>query len=435
MRWVRRRRVQRLRAPLEDQAEFYGRAWTDEERDAWQLDAFNRLWKDSSHRTSRWTALRRNGGAPAEFTSWEQFRKVIPVTMRADLQEDLSSYLDTDRPPEDWRATGGSTGQPLRTPLWRSETTIHSEDFWFARSWFSVAPDDRLFLFWGHAHLLGQGLRGRAVGLRRQIQDRLLGYRRQSAYDMSADAMRAAAREMLAFRPDWVLGYAHALDRFADVNRDVASALRELGLKVAIATAESFPRADSADLVARVLGCQVAMEYGAVETGPLAHTRPDGTYAVFWRHYRLEGVESSEVDGARELLVTSLYPRCLPLVRYRIGDLVRPCSVAPVSLAFREVVGRCNESLVLANGERVHSEAFAHALRGIEEVHAYQLVQTDETSGALLYCGTPLGQASEAEVRRRLSRISSALGDMAIEYRQSLTQTVAGKSQRFRREN
>ncbi len=429
--WVRARRIRRVVA---EQAQFYARPWTATERDAWQLEQLNRLWSDYLARVPHVREMGLRGRVPSQFSSWREFEEVVPPTGRGDLQAEVASHVDALRPADDWRSTGGSTGTPLRLPVWNAEAQVQSADFWLARSWFSVSPADRLVLLWGHAHLLGSGLRGRALGMRRSLQDRLLGYHRISAYDLSDEGMRAASRVLLEVRPSYLLGYSVALDRLARVNLTHAAALRDLRLKVIVATAEAFPRSDSAALLADTFACKVAMEYGAVETGAIAHQQPDGAYSVFWRHYRLEVQPSAEVDGAGQILVTSLYPRCLPLLRYRLGDLARRLPSAEVERTFAEVVGRCNEVVHLEGGRSVHSEAFAHALRWIDGVDGYQVVQRAGEAPTLSYTGARLTQDAEGELRRRLRRIAEPLGAMKLEHRAALPQTVAGKTLRLRRE-
>ena len=137
--------------------------------------------------------------------------------------------------------------------------------------------------------------------------------------DLRPERMKQAAAEMIAFRPDYFLGYSVALDRFARGNEGMADQFRALQLKAVIGTSESFPGPESAVRLSNLLGAPIAMEYGAVETNVIAHTHPSGGYRVFWRTYL---VEALPVAGTRRcrVLITSLYPRCFPLVRYEIGD-------------------------------------------------------------------------------------------------------------------
>ena len=242
--------------------------------------------------------------------------------------------------------------------------------------------------------------------------------------------MRRAGEACLAFRPSYILAYAGALDAFARANRHRAPELRALRLKVAIATAEAFPSAASPAVIRDVLACPVVMEYGAVETGPLAHHDAGGRYRVFWRHYHLEGSKTEDGSSGDELLVTSLYPRCLPLVRYRIGDLARSDGdPGALSQTLDAVVGRCNETITVASGERVHSEVVSHAVKDMGAVHRYQLLQARDGSLSLKYVADgPLTADEAAELRRRLRRGHPMLGEIPFERVDALTATVAGKT-------
>jgi phenylacetate-CoA ligase len=303
---------------------------------------------------------------------------------------------------------------------------------WYGRSWFGVTPTDKLFLIWGHSHLLGCGLQGWINRSQRRLKDTLLGYYRWSAYDLREQCLREAADAILTFRPTYLIAYAVALDRFARVNRHLRTAFHRLGLKVALATGESFPNADSIQLITEVLGCPVAMEYGAVETGPIAHQRPNGRYTVFWRHYFLEGNVSEHLPGTYEILVTSLFPRCVPLVRYKLGDLI---ATNPNEQQFRQefeaVIGRSKDLITLPHGAVIHSEAFTHAIKETSVVTAYQVAQSSAGVITLNYMAEKCLVPREiVAIRQRLAHIHTELADIRIERVESLTPTIAGKTRR-----
>lgn len=431
--WVRARR---LASSIAEERRFYAGEWTPAAINDWQLERLNDVWGDVCRRVPFYERLRRERSAPERFSSWAEFGATVPILDRATVQAQLPALLDATRPPDFWRSTGGSTAEPLRVPGWRTEIAVATRGLWFARGWWGVTPADRAFLIWGHSHLLGQGVSGWLNARVRRAKDRLLGYRRYSAYDLSESGLRRAAAVLLDVAPAYVVGYAVALDRFARVNRDRESAFRRLGLKVAIATAESFPVPDSASLVAGVLGCPVAMEYGAVESGVIAHQRPDGGYGVLWRHHAVEAAVSAVVPGAREVLVTSLYPRCLPLLRYRLGDLVaidgRGDGPQP---ALAAVIGRCNDTIGLPDGAVVHSEAFSHALRDVPGMLGFQVVQSLDGAIRIDYVAPrALDETEIGPLRGRLRRIHPALERVRIARVAALEPTVAGKTRRMRRE-
>ncbi len=425
---LRALRARDLGRHVEREAEFYGRAWTTPELAAWQLERFNERWAETSRLSPYFRDLSVSRGLPTRFRSWDEVRECLPITDKATVRSGAAALVPEGRAPYAWRTTGGSTGEPLRIPIRRSEPIVASHDIWYARQWFGVTPADRLFLLWGHSHGLGSGLAGRLNAVRRRVGDGVLGYRRCSAYDLSEGALRRAADECVAFRPAYVLGYAGALDAFARANRERAADFRALELKVAIATAEAFPSAASAGHVSEVLGCPVAMEYGAVETGPLAHQDTTGRYRVFWRHYHIEGVKSDDASSGDEVVVTSLYPRCLPLVRYRIGDLARSHD-GNLSREMDVVVGRCNDTITLSTGERIHSELFSHAVKESPSIRRYQVVQGRDGAVVLRYVADgPLPAEEAADLRRRLRKGHPVLAEIALQRVDGLPGTRAGKT-------
>jgi len=336
-----------------------------------------------------------------------------------------------ERAPQWWRVTGGSTAQPIQLPAWHSEKAVVGPDQWLGRHWFGVRPSDRLFWLWGHSHLLGSGLGGQINRRVRGLKDWLLGYYRYSAYDLCADSMVRAGDILLSFGPDYVIGYSVALDSFARINRDRAGRFHDLGLKVVIACAESFPSADSAQTVSDVLGAPLAMEYGSIETGVVAYTTPLGGYQTFWRNHFVEAQDSS-VRGGRVVRVTSLYPRCFPLVRYELGDEIElgcECDTAGRGVSkFKRVIGRCNDYVAFADGTRIHSEAFAHAIRDCADIAGYQTVQDGSNIRIKLISGSRISAKTIKAIRSRLRIVHPALADVVVEQVEVLEQTVAGKT-------
>jgi len=429
---IRKARALSVRRDVEAAARAYGTPLPADRIRAWQLDRLRSEWRRITAEVPYFAKLRNERRLPAEIRDWTQFREEVPEMGRRQLGSGLREFQSRSRKADTTRCTGGSTAEPVTLPIWNSEIRRARANLWLGRRWFGVRPSDRLFLLWGHGHLFGHGLTGTARRLGRSASDKLLGYCRHSAYDLSDEAMRHAGSALVRFRPHYVVGYAVALDRFARANQNRREVLHRLKLKVTFATAESFPRRDSAACIQDVLGCPVAMEYGAVETGPIAFQSPESDYSVLWRDYLLEGKPSRDVPGAFELLVTSLYPRCVPLVRYRIGDLVSPDPWGDPRRIAR-VVGRCNDAIRLSSGTVVHSEAFSHAVRDIDGISGFQVTQLSPTEIHLDYVASePVGAATVAEIRRRLGRIDPGLKAIEVRRVSALAQTIAGKTRRVR---
>lgn len=395
-----------------------------------QLQALNAAWGESLA-ISPWARAQRSRLAlPDRFGTWEEFAGRVPIQRKSDLRRDLGEV--TLAPTSVlWRSTGGTTAEPMRFPVLPSETRAASLDIWLGRGRSGITSSDRLFMIWGHSHIFGRGLKGAMTRWRRRASDLALGYTRWNAYRLSNADLALAGDALLRSGAAYVVGYSTALDRFARANMDRADAFAGLGLKVVIATAEGFPRADSREVIAACFGCPVVMEYGAVETGPIAYERNSGGgYDVFWRHHRLELGGEPGVDGARELVVTSLFPRAMPLLRYAIGDLATPAEAGTLT-AIQSISGRCNDQIDLIDGTTIHSEAFTHVVRDLPGVRAYQIVRRSAGLPPLIRieASEALPANALAALRKRLFQVHPLLAEVPVERTDFIPPSLAGKHQ------
>ncbi|QYJ00063.1 hypothetical protein KUV46_12020 [Thalassovita mediterranea] len=401
----------------------------DEAVVAQQLMDLNAAWKESLLRSPWARLIQQKENLPECFASWDDFDARAPVMDKRQIRKALENAGATSGN-VNWRATGGSTSEPFRFPVWPDEASSSALDIWLGRERLGISPADPAYLLWGHAHLLGSGLRGAINRLKRTILDRALGYTRVSAYALTPASLETAWQQLMEHKPRYVIGYSSALDRFARHNADRAPEIAKLKLKAIIATAEAFPRADSAEVVSRTFGAPVAMEYGTVETGPLAYQDIDGSYPVFHARHRLS-LRGGDGPDANEILVTSLYPRALPLLRYALGDLAETdpedikCGCV---LRLRGISGRCNDIVNLPNGSAVHSEVFTHCVRDIADIEAFQVVAADGVWPRLRYVSSmDLSIEASSEIRRRLALIDRAMGNTELERVDAIPLTVAGK--------
>jgi phenylacetate-CoA ligase len=394
-----------------------------------QLAALNAQWAETIRCVPYYRALASRREVPASFGSLAEFSATVPPSRRGEIRDGLADRTSDSPAPDFFRITGGTTAEPIQLPAWESERAHTSPDIWVARGWYGVDPGSRLFLLWGHSHLLGAGLGGKVNAWRRRVADSLLGYRRFSAYDLDTESLRQAADELIRFRPDYVLGYSVALDLFRQANAERAAELAAVQPRLVIAAAEGFPAADCMDRLAELFAAPVGMEYGSVETDLIAHTHPGGGFRVMWRTYILEA-DAPDEDGVCTVRVTSLYPRCFPLVRYEHGDRIERNAGddAGTVLRFRRVLGRSNDFVELQDGSRIHSEAFTHAVRPCEAVASYQVAVEGPLPRLRVVLRADLSEDMRRQIRARLGRIHPLLTAMPIDVVPRLEQTRAGKA-------
>jgi phenylacetate-coenzyme A ligase PaaK-like adenylate-forming protein len=382
-----------------------------EEIERLQLESLNSVWRRAIEEVP---AIRQQAAAIQRldgFASLEDFASTVPILEKADLRgESPRSAARYDV----LRITGGSTAEPTRLPAWKAEFEHAREVMTIGRAWNDIRPWDHGALIWGHSHLLGSGASGWFKGRIRGAKDLLQGYERHSAYDISDGRLPALIEALTRSKPDYVIGYARALDAIARriVEMDVPAG-RFGRIKCVVSTAEMLPFADSAEIIQQAFGAPLAMEYGTVETGPIAYTRPGRGYQVFWWKYLVE--RAPHPAGHSELLVTALYPRATPLFRYRVGDrllnISRTGQDGRSVLEFAQLGGRSNQPVRLPSGRELHSEVASHIFRLSKLVRHYQLWCAKDGVEARYVAPQDIDGEDVQELLRVASQIDPELAD------------------------
>jgi len=460
-----------------------------------QLTKLQEVWRDAVADVPYYDNLVREGRAPAEIASWEDFR-AIPELTRKILQDRPAEFVRRSGAPDLKRMTGGSTGNPVKFGVWSSEDEVIRmlKLVLWARTGYLLG--DRLFLIWGHGHLLGTGWRRHWNHFLRKTKDSLLGYRRVDAYAMTPELSREYAEKLLQFRPAGLVGYSAVLDYFVRALPEYRERFAELGLRFVMPCAEPAPREDSFALLGETFGCPVIQEFGGVDFGQVAMKFGDEPFEVFAEYNFLEtagsgeqgaesGEQRSEIRGRRPevgdqraegdrktddrgrrpetrwqmsevnrsaaqigrkatkdrisetggeaALVTALYRRYLPLIRYRQGDVLGGCRKLEHGhvASFERLEGRINDMVSLPDGSSVHSVAVFHCIHQEPGVLNIQMVLEDAGPRILLARGEGYGAATEARIRQRLSQVSPLLAKAPIDVVDDVETNRAGKRRWF----
>lgn len=395
-----------------------------------QLRRIQDVWADCSNYVLYYRNLVQHGEAPKEIRSWDDFR-MIPLLDRRTLQERCEEFKRTDSHPDEFRMTGGSTGEPVRLGVWKEES--HPQRVAKLVLWqrCGYEPSKRLLLIWGHSHLLGTGWRGRLNHVLRKAKDRLIGYERIDAYSLSPAKCEGIARGIIASRPFGLIGYASALDYFVRVTEQYHEELGRAGVGFVMPASEMPPRPDSFELLGRVFRCPVVQEFAGVEFGQVAMKYQDEPFKVFDHLNYVETMSKSpNEDGAGErVALTSLTRRYAPLIRYVQGDAisgVRRLANGHVT-SFDHLAGRTHDVVRLPDGCLLHSMGILHCIHQEPSILNIQLLVSDDGMKLRLATSSQFDDACEQRIRRRLSQISHHLGKIPFERVVDVETTVAGK--------
>jgi len=407
--------------------------WDDRQTGRIQLTRFQAVWEDCITDVPYYRNLVARHAAPERISSWEDFR-AIPELDRGTFQAHTRDFIRLSGPPDLSQITGGSTGVPIRFGIWKAEgevLRVLKLVLWLRMGY---SRESRLFLIWGHAHLLGTGWRRLWNHALRKAKDRLAGYRRVDAYSLCPERCRAIARKIMTFRPAGIIGYASALDYFLRTTESFHLDFQKLGVRFVMPCAEPAPKPDSFDRLRAVFRCPVVQEFGGVDFGQVGMKVDDQPFEVFPEHNILEAAPEADAASARgAAVVTTLYRRYTPLIRYREGDVLGGVKRLPHGHVprFDSLEGRINDMVELSDGSRVHSVAFLHCVHEEPSVLNAQLVIEDSGASLRLVAADSWNITCETRIRHRLGQLSPSLAGIPLQKVADLETTVAGKRRWF----
>lgn len=422
-------RERKMNPFLKREKEFYSRVNTND-IEKYQLEQFNKQWKDIQLHVEFYKKRVVQNILPKQFETFDQFKE-LPIVTRDYVNENMKNFTNTKHEPDSWGTTGGSTGNPLKFPKWKSETVFCEPAVWYVRDFYGIKRSDKMFRLWGHSHTLGKGVTRIKNKLKFDIGLPLIGYKRFSAYDLSEKKLREAGEEILKFKPKYIIGYSKALYMLAKANKDKKNEFHKLKFTAVLGAAEGFERKEDREYVSEIFGCRVGLQYAAMETNYIAQTHPDGGYKALYKNNIIECVDDDgNPSETGRILLTSLYPRAFPLVRYELGDIIGNCKKNNHSVyAFEEIKGRNNDSLMLDENTLIHSEGITHAIKFSNEITSYQIRYTKDFIYTIyVKSNSKLSPMDIEQIRERLIQVDYRLSKLEIKQVDKLKQTVAGKT-------
>jgi len=170
-------------------------------------------------------------------------------------------------------------------------------------------------------------------------------------------------------------------------------------------------------ILQRVFGVPVLNLYGSTETGHLLMENECGEMQASLENVFYEIVEP-DAGGVGSLVVTTLTNDVMPLVRYRVGDLVERCERPYATEYF--VHGRARDALWRSDGQRVTTFEVDRCFAEAEGILHYQLRQ-DENDGN---CHLQFIPDREPPTVETLNRVTTQLQDLLQVERALTTEQV-----------
>lgn len=327
--------------------------------------------KQSPFHRERFRAV---GFSAEDLRSWDDFAR-IPVTTRADLQDSERLLAQGYAPGRMHRShTSGSTGRPT--------TTYFDERAWMvgrhvlklrARLACGLRPWDRIAVF---QEEVPGGFHTSLAGRRASV----------SLHLPPAEILG----DLETFAPTALYGPPSQLARLAEAGA------RLPGLRLIFTSAELLDGLTRSRLE-RDFGAPVLDVYGCTEAKEVAwQCRERGGYHVNAEWVVAEIVEGEDPTGLPEgtILITSLYNRGMPLLRYRVGDTGRRleggCSCGRGLPLIVPTAGRAVDYISLPSGGQVSPYTLTCSVETVPGLRQYQIIQ--ETTDRVTVRVIPTGE-------------------------------------------
>jgi len=215
------------------------------------------------------------------------------------------------------------------------------------------------------------------------------------------DPLPEIVEQLNEFQPEVLIGYTTALKILAAEQQRGALALRRV---INVTTAGEATSAADMALLGQTFGCAVVNSYGCSEHLGMGASLPGGDRIVLNDH---DLVFEFFPDHT---LITNLFNYTLPLIRYRMADVLRPVPSGEHSpyLVIESLVGRNELQPVFKNRDGVEDFVSPHTINEIfvAGVTRFQLELTGDAAFRFMICldaaldGAQRAAAAEAVAAR-----------------------------------
>lgn len=385
-------------------------------------------WREVPYYRRRWQEI---GFEPGDLRSMDDLAR-LPVLTKADIRahhEDLKASSLRDRLL--FKATGGSTGEPLRFGFTRESNDRRAAVMWRGYGWAGARMGRRTLFLWGGA----VGDPAPAAQLKERLYHAAFNRRMLNSFLMRDANMAAYADAIDAFRPEVIVAYVNPIVRLAEWlverGRSIPGVVSILG------AAEAMHDFQRPVLEAAFPGAKAYNTYGCREFMLIASEAEDRDgLLVNADHLVVELLAPERGDDGLEtgeLAITDLHNMGMPFIRYVNGDL------ASRKDAWRaegqrglprlgRVDGRRLDAIRTPDGRVLPGEFFPHMLKDVAGVERFQVVQDSlERFTLKVVSGPEFDDRQEAYVRREISKVLGSDASLDLQRVADIPLTASGK--------
>ncbi len=277
----------------------------------------------------------------------------IPVIRKQDFQINIDEIISKGLKKSVLHVhnTSGSTGTPFY---------FAKDKFCHAMNW---AETDYHLL--KHGINVGASKQARFYGIplrgikyyKERLKDFLANRVRFPVFDLSDEKLNLVLNQFKQKKFEYINGYTSSLVIFAKFLIERNIILKDIcpSLRVVFPTSEVVDDIDR-NIMERGFGVRVRNEYGAAELDILAFEDEDGDFVLNEETLFIEILDENnlpvEAGVEGKVIVTSLYNKAMPFIRYELGDrAILTDRIKNGNRVLEKVVGRTNDIIKLPSGK------------------------------------------------------------------------------------
>lgn len=309
--------------------------------------------------------------------------KKLPIIQKVNLVDKLNSFKSNNAKRYFKNSSGGSTGSPVIVyqDIDYKASSLAARDCIYR--WAGVNAGDTSIKLWGAERDFVKG----AYGFKQKFADFIGNRTTLNAFNMTPNRMSEYVAQINVKRPMCLEGYADSLYSLACF---VAERSLTVHRPSAIVSSAGTLLPHMRDQIEGTFSCPVFDRYGCREASSLAAecSVHEGLH-IFGETTFVELLDrnGSEVEPGEEgrVVVTNLFNRAMPLLRYEIGDYAvkgrSSCTCGMPYPKLQRIIGRSSAIFRTKDGGYVLPELFIHLI-GVTyndgEIAKFQVVQKDQ---------------------------------------------------------
>lgn len=291
----------------------------------------------------------------------------LPIMTKKDLQQPLQNRLSKGFTPKNCyiNKTSGSSGTPFIFAKDKFCHALNWANFIDRYNWFEIDLATSK-----QARFYGIPLNKKGY-YKERLKDTLGNRFRFSVFDLSDEKLEHNLEKFKSTTFEYLNGYTSSIVQFAKYLQRKNLVLKTLcpSLKLCIVTSEMLFDTDRV-LLEKYLGIPVVNEYGAAELGLIAFQNTSKEWLLNSEDLFIEVLDNNNnplpLGETGKIVVTSLYNKAHPFIRYELGDIGRLSIKNTTKKPILELLeGRTSDLVSLPSGKTAAGLTFYYVTKSV----------------------------------------------------------------------